>query len=82
MSWFAGVSPVKAMIAVWCVLQILGWLSKRFIKQAPPGPPGGRVVAVHTKAEWDAEQLKAKESGALVRLCGSSAVRRSCAASP
>jgi hypothetical protein len=35
--------------------------------RTPPGPPGGRVVAVHNEQEWTDAQRDAKDSGALVR---------------
>ena len=52
------------MLLVWFVLQLIGWLTK---KNVPAGPPGGNVIAVHTKEEYEEAQRKAKESGSLVR---------------
>lgn len=62
--WLTELSPGQMLLLAWLVLQIFGWLTR---KNVPPGPPGGRVIAVHSKEEYDREQLKAKEGGALVR---------------
>ena len=62
--WLTDLSPVQLLMLAWLVLQIFSWLTR---KNEPPGPPGGRVIAIHSKEEYEREQLTAKESGALVR---------------
>ena len=65
--WLTDPSPGQMLLLAWVVLQIFGWLTR---KNVPAGPPGGRVIAIHSEAEYAQEQLKAKESGALVRTPG------------
>jgi hypothetical protein len=62
--WLTELSPWQMLMLAWLVLQIFGFLTR---KKEPPGPPGGRVIAIHSEAEYAQEQARAKESGALVR---------------
>ena len=62
--WLTELSPMQMLLLAWVVLQVFGWLTR---KNVPPGPPGGRVIAIHSEAEYAQEQARAKESGALVR---------------
>lgn len=63
--WLTDLSLGQMLLLAWLVLQIFGWLSRK--NAGPPGPPGGRVIAIHSEAEYAQEQARAKESGALVR---------------
>ena len=63
--WFSNLSTMQKLLLGWLVLQLIGWLTR---KKVPPGPPGGNVIAVHTQEEYEEQQRKAKESGALVRM--------------
>ena len=64
MSFLSSLSTGQLMLLAWLVLQLVSWLTK---KNVPAGPPGGNVIAIHTKEEYEEAQRKAKESGALVR---------------
>jgi hypothetical protein len=58
------VSPWAIIAFIWLALQVFGFLTR---KTEPPGPPGGRVVAIHNDTEWADAQRDAKDSGTLVR---------------
>ena len=64
MSFLSSLSTGQLMLLAWLVLQLVSWLTK---KNVPAGPPGGNVIAIHTKEEYEEAQRTAKESGALVR---------------
>ena len=72
MSFLSSLSTGQLMLLAWLVLQLISWLTK---KNVPAGPPGGNVIAIHTKEEYEEVQRKAKESGALVRTAATSLPR-------
>ena len=79
--WFSDLSKGQLMLLAWFVLQLIGWLTKKNVMLA--GPPGGNVIAIHTKEEYEEAQRKAKESGSLVRAVrGGSRATRTTTAEP
>jgi hypothetical protein len=58
------ISPWAIIAFIWLAVQVIGFFTRTV---EPPGPPGGRVVAVHNDAEWVDAQRDAKDSGTLVR---------------
>jgi hypothetical protein len=64
------VSPWAVVAALWVALHLYGLLTRT---RTPPGPPGGRVLAVHDDAEWADAQRDAKETGKLVRAAARTA---------
>lgn len=50
---------------LWVALQLVGAWKRS--NQPPSGPPGGRVRAVHSEAEWEQFKSEAEASGAVVR---------------
>lgn len=58
-------SPWVVVALIWLALQLASILTRKLA--GPPGPPGGRVIAIHNDAEWTDAQREAKESGKLVR---------------
>jgi hypothetical protein len=58
--------PLGWIIALlWVALQLVGAWKRS--NQPPSGPPGGRVRAVHSEAEWEQFKSEAEASGAVVR---------------
>jgi hypothetical protein len=66
------VSPWAIIAFIWLALQVFGFLTR---KTELPGPPGGRVVAIHNDSEWADAQRDAKDSGTLVRRMAAASFR-------